>query len=376
MRHVDKSELMALVQAGLPGHYRPWQVLWDLTYACQLRCTHCYQMNLDWNVKRQLPTRRILETLDEMRDLGTQELLFSGGDPFIVRDFLTMVERACANGFEVIIYSSGQGISDQVAQRLAACEVSWVELTLMGPDAETHDKVTQRRGSFDRLLEAAQALRSAGVATVGKTVVTKQNLQQLPMLAKLCQELDIKFKSDPHIWRPWNGTEAQISHLKLDHAGMQEYYRTYRQPKPQDRSCAMGVTMCNAGRSRAGITPFGKVNPCTTYGEGMVIGDLHEQTFTEIWLNSPMIKRYREMTSKSYPTCHACEMSAFCDWCPGLSSWAGNDYTEPYAELCNDTEIKKKLWEENTGRDWVPAPVVKGEPVFIPTISRRASGES
>jgi len=371
MRVVDKSELMSLVAAGLPGQYRPWQVVWDLTYACQLRCTHCYQMNLDWNVKRQLPTERILETLDEMRDLGTQELLFSGGDPFIVRDFMTFVERAGAHGFEVVIYSSGQGITDHVAQRLAQCGVSWVELTLMGADAETHDTVTQRRGSFVKLLDAVRALSGAGVATVGKTVVTKQNLHQVPTLMEMCRELGIKFKCDAHMWRPWNGSEAQISDLKLDRAGMQEFYRLYRQPAPQDRSCAMGVAMCNAGRSRAGITPFGQVNPCTTYGQGMVIGDLHEQTFTEIWLNSPMLRRYREMTSKSYPKCDACEMSAFCDWCPGLSSWAGNDYTEPYAELCDDTEIKKELWEEGTGKHWVPAPVVNGEPVLIPTIMRR-----
>jgi len=376
VRLVDKAELMALLQAELPGQYRPWQVLWDLTYACQLRCTHCYQMNLDWNVKRQLPTERILETLDEMRDLVTQELLFSGGDPFIVRDFLSMVSRACRNGFEVIIYSSGQGISDDVAGRLADYGVSRVELTLMGADAGTHDTVTQRRGSFARLLAAARALCGAGVATVGKTVVTKQNLQQVPMLAELCRELDIAFKCDAHIWRPWNGTETQISQLKLDREGMREFYRLYRPLIPQDRTCAMGVEMCNAGRGRAGITPFGKVNPCTTYGEGMVLGDLHEQSFTEIWLNSPLLKRYREMTSASYPKCDACEMSAFCDWCPGLNSWAGNAYTEPYGELCDDTQIKKELWEEDNGNRWVPAPVRNGEPVFFPTIERRAASES
>jgi radical SAM protein with 4Fe4S-binding SPASM domain len=376
MRVVDKSELLSAVRAKLPDRYWPWQVLWDLTYACQLRCTHCYQMNLDWNVKRQLPTERVLETLDEMRDLGTQELVFSGGDPFVVRDFMTFVERAGANGFQVVIYSSGQGIDNQVARRLVECKVSWVELTLMGADAATHDAVTQRRGSFAKLLDAVRALRVAGVTTVGKTVVTKQNLHQLPRLMELCQELGIEYKCDPHIWKPWNGTEAQIAHLKLDREGMREFYRVYRPPKPQDRTCAMGVTMCNAGRGRVGITPFGKVNPCTTYGEDMVIGDLHEQTFTEIWLNSPMLKRYREMTSKSYPKCDACTMVAFCDWCPGLSSWAGNDYSEPYVEVCNDTEIKKQLWEEDTGRHWVPAPVVNGEPVLIPTITTRrpASG--
>src|SRR5436309_2299149 len=71
-----------LIDAAVGDGYVPWQVHWDLTYACQLKCAHCYQMNLDWNRKGELSTDRILETLDELRGLGTQELTFSGGDPF------------------------------------------------------------------------------------------------------------------------------------------------------------------------------------------------------------------------------------------------------------------------------------------------------
>src|ERR1041385_6775735 len=93
MRTAEQSELIA---AACGDGYVPWQVHWDLTYACQLKCQHCYQMNLDWNRKGELSTGRVLETLDELVELGTQELTFSGGDPFVRKDFLGIVERACA----------------------------------------------------------------------------------------------------------------------------------------------------------------------------------------------------------------------------------------------------------------------------------------
>jgi radical SAM protein with 4Fe4S-binding SPASM domain len=320
-------------------------------------------MNLDWNRGGELPTGRILETLDELRELGTQELTFSGGDPFVRRDFAALVERACANELAVTIYSSGAAIKPDVARHLAACGVESVEVTLMGADAETHDALTRRPGSFRRLLDSIANLRTAGVNVKGKTIVTKGNLHQVERLASLCEELGIVSQMDPNVWRPWEGSEQQVRHLKLDTDERREFHRRHGRPRPQDRTCAMGVELCNAGRKRLGVTPFGKVNPCITYAGGMVLGDLNEDSITEIWLRSPVMQEYRRMTSESYPTCHSCTMSAFCDWCPGLFSWAGNEYAVPYASLCEDTDAKRHVWQERSGRTWRPLPVVRGEPV-------------
>jgi radical SAM protein with 4Fe4S-binding SPASM domain len=362
MRTVEQA---ALIEAATGDGCVPWQVHWDLTYACQLKCAMCYQMNLDWNRKAELPTERILETLDEMRDLGTQEVTFSGGDPFARRDFLQIVEHACAGDFSVTIYSSGQVVKPAVAQHLADCGVASVEVTLLGSDAETHDAITQRPGSFDRLLGSVRNLTAAGVNVMGKTVVLTRNVHQVERLIELCRELGIGTQMDPNVWRPWNGSEAQIHHLRLDAEGRQEFHRRYGKPEPQDRTCAMGVALCNAGRKRLGITPFGKVNPCITYGERMVLGDLRRQSITEIWLSSPAMRKYRALTPKSYHKCDSCDMSAFCDWCPGLFSWAGNAYTEPYESLCDDTRAKKQVWEQSTGQTWKPLPVVNGKPVAL-----------
>jgi radical SAM protein with 4Fe4S-binding SPASM domain len=357
------AEQAALIDAAIGDGYMPWQVHWDMTYACQLKCAHCYQMNLDWNRKAELSADRILETLDELRELGTQEVTFSGGDPFVRKDFATIVERACANEFAVTIFSSGAAIKPDVARHLATCGVESVELTLMGADAETHDALTRRPGAFGRLLDSVANLRAVGVNVVGKSIVTKGNLHQVERLSALCAELGIRSQMEPNVWRPWKGSEMQVRHLKLDAEERREFYRRHGKARPQDRTCAMGVELCNAGRKRLGITPFGKVNPCITYGEGMVLGDLHEQSITDIWFDSPVMQEYRRMNSESYAKCHSCTMSAFCDWCPGLFSWAGNEYTEPYQSLCDDTASKKHVWEESTGRTWKPLPVVNGEPV-------------
>src|SRR5262249_50647432 len=122
------------------------------------------------------------------------------------------------------------------------------------------------------------------------------------------------------------------------------------------------IGRCGAGRKRLGITPFGKVNPCNSYGEGMVLGDLHTQTITEIWRQSPALRAYRTRSLEFYPKCKACHSGAFCEWCPGLHSWAGHDHSEPYEQKCRDTEIKKALWEERTGRTWISLPIVEPTP--------------
>jgi len=350
MRKVEKTKLISRV---MDEAYIPWLVLWDLTYACQLRCSHCYQMNLDRSRKLELPTHRILKTLEEMRDMGTQELVFSGGDPFLRRDFLNIIKYTGENGFHVGIFSSGVMIKPEVAKSLKAFRVSWVEVTIMGADAYTHDEITGSRGSFKLLFQSVVNLRDAGVAVIGKTVITKKNFPQIEAIKDLCRKFEAQYRFDPHLWRPWNGEENQIIDLKLGTDNFREFYDLYQPPEPQKENYIVSGNMCNAGRQRVGITPSGKVNPCTTYGEHMVIGDLQTHTFKEIWNNSPLLEQYRTTNFSSYPKCLSCQMTAFCDWCPGMSGWVGNQSNEPYEELCKDTKIKMILWEEKNNKKWI-----------------------
>jgi MoaA/NifB/PqqE/SkfB family radical SAM enzyme len=175
MRIAPDTELVQHLEQQR-GASVPWQVTWDLTYVCQVRCVMCYQMNLEWKRPAELPTRRIIETIDELSELGTGAILFSGGDPFTRKDFLDIVKRAGAHAMEITVFSSGYAIDEKAAEALAEARVHMVEFTLLGADPESHDVLSRKPGSFKRLVNSVRHLQSAGVPVRAKTVVMRSIL--------------------------------------------------------------------------------------------------------------------------------------------------------------------------------------------------------
>src|SRR5208282_2598438 len=63
----------------------------DVTYRCNERCVHCY---LDHDDHGEMTTAEIKGVLDQLAEAGVFFLTFSGGEVFMRRDFLELVEYA------------------------------------------------------------------------------------------------------------------------------------------------------------------------------------------------------------------------------------------------------------------------------------------
>lgn len=323
----------------------PVEVQWDLTYACQLQCSHCYLMNVVQDRQLALTTARVLEVLHELSALGTLEITYSGGDPFIRRDLLDIVRYTTRLGIQVVIFTSGMAITRSTAQQLKEACIKGVEVTLLGPDAETHEAITRRPGSFKQLLQAISMLQNAGVSVAGKTIVMKNNVDRLGDLMALLQQLGLAIRpSGEFIFTPWNGTDDQIAGQRLDDEDLHKFYTDYQPPEPNAARARFSV--CGAGRRMAYISPSGQVAPCGAYAGHWIAGNLHQQTFTEIWKESTALLAYRTLEATAFPKCNSCQICAFCIPCPGLSVSTGRPHSEPYEELCREARLKHTIWQK------------------------------
>ena len=87
----------------------------DITYRCNERCVHCY---LDHDDKGEMTTAEIKSLLDQLADAGVFILTFSGGEVFVRRDFLELVEYARKLLFNVKIKTNAVMIREAEARRL------------------------------------------------------------------------------------------------------------------------------------------------------------------------------------------------------------------------------------------------------------------
>jgi MoaA/NifB/PqqE/SkfB family radical SAM enzyme len=137
---------------------------------CNLQCTHCFISCSPANHTHGMMTLAdVRRHLADAAALGVREYYFTGGEPFLNREILAMIEAALAQG-PLSILTNGVLITPAIAGRLrAAADQSpyslEIRISLDGFDAAANDAI-RGAGTFDRILAAIHALAGAGLLPI------------------------------------------------------------------------------------------------------------------------------------------------------------------------------------------------------------------
>jgi len=172
--------------------YAPFLVVWDWTHGCNLKCKHCY-INADKKLDDELATRDAKKLIDELADCGVVALSFAGGEPLIRLDFFEVASYAKKKGFHVSLATNGTLITQKVAKKLKKVGVDYIEISLDGAKAETHDNFRGIPGVFKKTLEGIRNCLKTGLYTCIATTVTKSNFEEIPEIYELAKKLGVQF---------------------------------------------------------------------------------------------------------------------------------------------------------------------------------------
>lgn len=137
--------------------------------------------------------------LEQAREMGVIRIYFSGKDILIRPDLCDLVEHAVKLGFIVDVHTAGAGMTDENFDKLCAAKLNSISFNLYGGTATVHDKITGVKGSFEKILKSLLMFKSAGVHTVIRGVVTRQNVHGLKSLCELGRRLKIRVEISPRI---------------------------------------------------------------------------------------------------------------------------------------------------------------------------------
>jgi radical SAM protein with 4Fe4S-binding SPASM domain len=108
--------------------------------------------------------------VEDFADNGGVKILFTGGEALVHPGCITIMRRAHERGLEVTLFSNGILIPRYIRELKEIADV--VQISVDGPDAETHDAV-RGPGSFKQAMRALNMLLEAGIkARVSTTVMT------------------------------------------------------------------------------------------------------------------------------------------------------------------------------------------------------------
>ena len=116
---------------------RPIYVVWEITLACNLSCIHCGS-RAGLARERELDTAECLDLVDQLADLGVREVILIGGEVYLRRDHLQIIEHSTARGMETLMTTGGRGLTAARAAAMASAGLVSASVSLDGV-SETHD---------------------------------------------------------------------------------------------------------------------------------------------------------------------------------------------------------------------------------------------
>jgi radical SAM protein len=183
------------VDAVSPGKVdldrRPILVFWESTRACLLACKHCRAEAHPSPVPGELSTAEGLRFIDALAafERPAPILVITGGDVLMRTDLEVLVTHAKAMGVPVALAPSVTPLlTDERLAQLRGFGVKVASLSLDGASAGTHEGMRGIDGHFAATVDALARLRVHGFVVQVNTVVTADNVEELPSIARIVRD--------------------------------------------------------------------------------------------------------------------------------------------------------------------------------------------
>jgi MoaA/NifB/PqqE/SkfB family radical SAM enzyme len=175
--------------------------LWIYTnYDCNLRCAYCVAESSPEAPRRALDLKTVKRLVDEALDLGFEQVLFTGGEPFILPGIYEMLAYA-SQCMPTTVLTNALLLHGSRLERLARLRGGdlWVQVSLDGAAPGQHDPY-RGAGTWQKTVDGIRRLQQAGLRVRLATTETPANQAYQ---ADLCRfHLSLGIPEEDHIIRP------------------------------------------------------------------------------------------------------------------------------------------------------------------------------
>ncbi len=360
--------------------FKPSLISWNLTKMCNLRCPHCY-MEAGRKAENELTTEECLPLIDEMKALGTEMLILTGGEPLLRRDIYDIARHASSQGIWVVMGTNGVLLDDEVARKMIECGVQGVAISIDSLEPAKHNHFRGGPNAWEHSVRALDICRANGLQVVVQTTIMDMNYAEIPQMLAFAREkgawsFNLYFLVQTGRGQQMNDlsperTEAMLSSL-VDWQDQHRPMLVRSKCAPQFKQIAYEKGVgglesggCMAGTQYCRITPQGDVTPCPYMT--VVAGNVRDQSFGEIWRTSSVLNELRD-PNQLKGRCGRCEFKELCGGCRCRAHAAYGDYLQEdpacrYQPTGRPLELEEVLWstEARARLERIPIAFIRGK---------------
>ena len=324
----------------------PQIVSFAVTKACNLLCLHCHADARE-PFPNELTLQEGLQVINELSILGTEAVIFSGGEPLLRKDFVLRLAEQCIDlGIIPAMLTNGVLIDHKVALELKDAGIMAVGIPIDSINPKVHDRLRNVAGIFDKALKAIKACNDVNLKVAVTTMALKSNCAEVPQMIDFVSRLGVDQIAIYDLVPNGRGKEM-MNEMMLQE--QRENLIRYLQRMQEEREMIfvfsggnplypqIAVTMhktrgtsppdlllkhfwinapvgCHAGINYLSLRPNGDVYPCPFLQ--IKVGNIREKGLNEMWYGSELLKTLRNrrlLTGK----CGDCEYRELCGGCRG-----------------------------------------------------------
>lgn len=315
---LSKDEYARLIQKTIEKRIL-YLCQWEMTYACNLNCQHCYVAKKD--AENEFNLQEAKKIIDQLKELNCLFLVLSGGEALLRKDFFEIAIYARQQDFALRIMTNATLLNKKSCIRLASLNPFSVEISIYASSSILHDQITKVKGSFEQMLTNVKRLLRLKVRVVLKFIVMKENLYDFASTFALAKSLGCDFLFDIGIAPRNDGTKDNLIH-RLGKDQLKQFFLANQ--IPLHRINPKESIMCQAGLNNLMLSPQLDVFPCV--GLRIPLGNLRQKSLREIWENSERLNSFRHLALKDFPQCQSCSNLTTCYRCPGLAYTEGEGF--------------------------------------------------
>ena len=362
-----------LLGQGLKGEPNtPLIVSYAVTRACNLSCLHCH-VSAREAMPDELNLKEAMHAIDEMASLGTEAVIFSGGEPLLRKDFvLALADHCNSRGIITAILSNGLLITPHTALQLQEAGIKAIGIPIDSVVPEKHDHLRNLPGTFNKAVSAIRTCLEIDLEVIITTMALKDTYSEMPQRLEFLNNLGVdevavydlvpvgrgKNVMDQAMTQEqrvnlirWLQSKQEDTEMTFAMSGgtplypeiALEMHRSHG-TKPKDllvkEFWVHNCIGCHAGNMYFSLRPNGDVYPCTFLP--IKAGNIRKQSLTDIWRNSEVLNSLRQRQNLK-GECGGCKYREVCGGCRGRAYACTGDYLETDPVCLRDLMIEEKI---------------------------------
>lgn len=176
----------------------PLSGTFELTPRCNMNCRMCYIRMSESEMRahgREHSAEEWIELGKKCADHGTLFLLFTGGEPFLRKDFREIYTELKKLGLMISINTNATLIDEETVHWLSENAPSKISVTLYGGSNETYARLCGHPHGFDAATRAIDMMKEAGLLVHINSSFTRYNVADITAIAQFAHSRELRVSS-------------------------------------------------------------------------------------------------------------------------------------------------------------------------------------